>query len=280
MYSVNLNFWSNVVNIRSDNDEIIEMITYIYKNYVCDSKKSILYFEIEEKKECLKILTNDYIDSVKYSYDEEHYKSWDSADAFLPPFNISPLKGKFLVFHGCAVEKDGVSYLFMGPSMSGKTTLLLELLNRGYRAIADDLVIIENGVMIPYKKPVGFRNIVGCNFPNINETVNKMKYIPRFKSSINIETALVHLEDIFEDPFCPEKRGIDYIFLLNTDKDEKDFLHIQKCYNIARGQICNTGMNDDMIQDAVFSIFERAKEIQIIESLDIRTIEMVGIKNE
>ncbi len=46
--------------------------------------------------------------------------------------------------------------LFLVPSRSGKTTLIMELLEYGHRLISDDLLVIDNetGEILPFKKPI------------------------------------------------------------------------------------------------------------------------------
>ena len=50
-----------------------------------------------------------------------------------------------LVWHGAAVAKDGRAVLLSGVSGSGKSTTTLNLLQLGYRFIADDVVLLRAG---------------------------------------------------------------------------------------------------------------------------------------
>ncbi len=49
----------------------------------------------------------------------------------------------FLPLHGCAVEVNGGSAVFLGPSGSGKSALAGALRQRGYRVMADDVCVIS-----------------------------------------------------------------------------------------------------------------------------------------
>lgn len=48
--------------------------------------------------------------------------------------------------HGSCAARDGAGVLLIGPSGSGKSDLLLRLLDRGYMLVADDRVDIVDGV--------------------------------------------------------------------------------------------------------------------------------------
>ena len=45
--------------------------------------------------------------------------------------------------HGCAVERDGRAVAVLGASGSGKSTAALALLDRGWRAVTDDLLALD-----------------------------------------------------------------------------------------------------------------------------------------
>lgn len=65
----------------------------------------------------------------------------------------------FLVLHAAAVERDGRAFLVAGPSGTGKTTLALGLLERGWRLLSDDFAPLERGTGLvhPLPKPLGIR---------------------------------------------------------------------------------------------------------------------------
>lgn len=48
--------------------------------------------------------------------------------------------------HGSCVSRNGDAVLFIGPSGSGKSDLVLRLLSRGFELVADDQVDIRNGI--------------------------------------------------------------------------------------------------------------------------------------
>jgi len=56
---------------------------------------------------------------------------------------VSPGRGPGLTIHGALVEVAGVGVLLLGPSGVGKSECALELVSRGHRLVADDVVDFE-----------------------------------------------------------------------------------------------------------------------------------------
>ncbi len=65
-----------------------------------------------------------------------------------------------LDLHAAVVTKGDEAILLAGPSKSGKTTLTLSFLERGWAHMSDDLAPIdrESGFLIPFPKPVSVRS--------------------------------------------------------------------------------------------------------------------------
>lgn len=61
--------------------------------------------------------------------------------------------------HGAAVQRDGVFLVLSGPARAGKTTLLLELLDRDWLLVTDDLVPLDLDTLVarPFPKPLSVR---------------------------------------------------------------------------------------------------------------------------
>lgn len=67
--------------------------------------------------------------------------------------------GPIVPVHGAAVEKDGTFLVLAGPPKAGKTTLVLELLDRGWLLVTDDLVPLDPETLTarPFQKPLSVR---------------------------------------------------------------------------------------------------------------------------
>lgn len=69
--------------------------------------------------------------------------------------------GSIVPLHGAAVERDGTVLVLSGPARAGKTTLLLALLEDGWRYVTDDLVPIDPDETLsaaPFPKPLSIRD--------------------------------------------------------------------------------------------------------------------------
>jgi hypothetical protein len=62
--------------------------------------------------------------------------------------------------HASVVERGGFYLALSGPAKAGKTTLVIEMLPRGWRLVSDDLAPIDprTGVALPFPKPLQVRD--------------------------------------------------------------------------------------------------------------------------
>lgn len=61
------------------------------------------------------------------------------------------------VLHGGAFTVDGAAWLVLGASEAGKSTLLAELAGAGYEVLADDMLVIEDGLVFAGPRCVDLR---------------------------------------------------------------------------------------------------------------------------
>lgn len=78
----------------------------------------------------------------------------------LPDLIITPLiwlklseKGCAIV-HGSGVVKDGKAFIFAGRGAAGKTTIALNLVERGFRLLGDHFVVLNNGSVLSFLSPL------------------------------------------------------------------------------------------------------------------------------
>lgn len=65
-----------------------------------------------------------------------------------------------LALHGAAIEWGNMAYLFLAPTMSGKTTLTSFLVNQGFGYLTDDCILLDqnNFLVHPFSTPIQLRN--------------------------------------------------------------------------------------------------------------------------
>jgi hypothetical protein len=70
------------------------------------------------------------------------------------------LSPEIVPLHASVVERDGSYLVLSGPSEAGKTTLMLELLARGWRYVSDDMAPIDRTTSLarPLRKPLSVRD--------------------------------------------------------------------------------------------------------------------------
>ncbi|PZF02823.1 hypothetical protein DEJ01_09865 [Curtobacterium sp. MCLR17_040] len=79
----------------------------------------------------------------------------------LPPFTVEPLSGTVTTVHAAAATPPhqlNSAALIHGPSTSGKSSLLIALMRRGWGFLSDDTVPIDAaGRALPFTRPIGIR---------------------------------------------------------------------------------------------------------------------------
>ena len=64
-------------------------------------------------------------------------------------------------FHGSCAARAGHGVLILGASGAGKSDLVLRLLSRGFILVADDQVVVENGLASPHPALAGLLEVRG-----------------------------------------------------------------------------------------------------------------------
>lgn len=94
-----------------------------------------------------------------------------------------------IILHGAALETPKGAICFIGKSREGKSTITMCLLqeNKQYRYITDDIIVLINGQIIPFPKPIFIRDFdtwlnlkdVAAKGKFINEGVERYWYLPQ-----------------------------------------------------------------------------------------------------
>lgn len=275
MHNTNLNFFGTEMVVFSDNEILIDRINFIFRYFLSDCTSPQIFFKVSTRKKTIgnPLLLDDGLLTnrtavISYSYDNKKYYSWDYNDTFLPPLQIYPLAGRFLVLHGCAIMIKGRTIVFVSPSFGGKTTMVYYALKQGASCITDDLVFIENGNVIPYKKPVGIRetNHVAITDFNVRKDVHPLTLI----NPQGLATHLVHLDDLFNVPYVEDPSSIDWFVIPDKNKTGKprklDMFEVTRHLSAS---ICNSGLDDRALLESLFFATSSAKGAFFLPTGDI-----------
>ena len=207
MYESVFNFFGYIISINVNKKYINNQIRYIYKHYLIekvDEKKIDYYFRIVINSDT-HFLVSDLLTSKKvivlHGKSKEDLKTWDSKHTFLPPITSDYFENKFSFFHGCAIRYFDITYGIFGQSRSGKTSLAIDLMDKGAKLISDDLIIIDNKTskVYPFKKPLGIRNTSSFFYQDKIKRAKRKQpedFPTFFIKKLNLKTELIHAEDV------------------------------------------------------------------------------------
>jgi hypothetical protein len=167
LYKCYFNFFNIGLALFSDKEDTFAAFKEVYKNFVCPSlPETYLTF---------------YIMTQSKFYDGPCLIQHSGCVFFLPKKRIVSglaeqiiftrliaLIENYLLIHAAVVSKEGNGYIIIAPSGFGKTTLVLELLSRGYKFLSDEFCLIKmsNFYIDPFPRRLGvkanspFRNLI------------------------------------------------------------------------------------------------------------------------
>ena len=255
--------------------KVCDNLKFIYRNYItdCNDKPSI-YFRIDGSAE--EILTNRNIIHIFYSFDGKKYKNWTYRDTIFPPLLIEPLKGRYLVLHGCCVSKNDQAIAFLGKSMTGKTKIMLHLLEQGYKMLSDDLIFFFFFNLVhAYKKPMGFRTLIANEHPQIYRKILELNSKIAFHSFLKFTTYLIHAEDLFEDIYDENYTKISKVIILSNGVSDEitNIKTLNSIYDL-KGLCCNSGIES---QELIMRLIDFIDKTEIIKCTPEKALDNVEI---
>jgi HPr kinase/phosphorylase len=101
--------------------------------------------------------------------------------------------------HGTAVLIDNLGVLICGESGSGKTDLALELISRGHKFIADDVVVIKKTddnqlLMTADTNNINFAHLRGVGFIDVSKCFTKNSTVINYQSNLSLIIRLTNSE--------------------------------------------------------------------------------------
>ncbi|PEW83778.1 hypothetical protein CN445_24395 [Bacillus cereus] len=227
----NFNFFGNVINVESNDSYLLNQLTYIYREYLDYQTTSSDYYIKIDNRSPHNMMVNEMLSDdrlvILHGSDEDSLCKWVDEATFLPPITVPYFRKKYSFFHGCAIRVNNKTVALFGPSRSGKTTLMMKLMEEGYPLISDDLLVIDNntGEIIPFKKPIGLRNTTKeYHEEKFKKIIDKLPTeIPTFHiENIGLTTELIHINDVPGWRYYENVSKIDSIFFVDKHTEPVD----------------------------------------------------------
>lgn len=267
----NFNFFGNVINVESNDSYLLNQLTYIYREYLDYQTTSPDYYIKIDNRSSHNMMVSEMLSDdrlvILHGSDEGSLSKWVDEATFLPPITVPYFRKKYSFFHGCAIRVNNKTVALFGPSRSGKTTLMMKLMEEGYLLISDDLLVIDNntGEIIPFKKPIGLRNTTKeYHEGKFKKIIDKLPVeIPTFHiGNIGLTTELIHINDVPGWGYYENVSKIDSIFLVDKHTEPVD--NPYDFFKLISNQACLA----DNPFDTVLKIFKNLNTTSM--RLDIR----------
>jgi hypothetical protein len=275
--SVTLDFFGTRVRYRASDPETIARIAYIFQRFADDrAGEPDLEFALcaDGASPFVRAILEPGCDAYAFHRvpGGDRWTPWTHQDTPFPPLQLAPLKGRFLVVHGCAVADGDRGVAFVAPSMAGKTTLLIELCRRGLAAVSDDLLFIDpgSGKMALYRKPVGFRQGTLALFPELARQDILDRALCFEALGASPKTWLVHLDELLpgcyhDRPWVPIRA---LVLLDRNDNDTGSALSPTQALLRILPQAISSGMTPTETMSAVAALAQ-GRPIHVIDSSDL-----------
>jgi|ERR1039457_1446163 hypothetical protein len=135
------------------------------------------------------------------------FSSWSGAPSFLPPFASARFLRRYAVIHGSVVSSaSGFTVMILGSNYSGKTSICLELMRRGWQPISDSCVVLDFGdpmgvCLRRYETPIGLRRDTLARWRDRLAAVDTRTQISQATGTV----VLAHARDLFPELEAPDK---------------------------------------------------------------------------
>jgi hypothetical protein len=139
-YSQQFQFLNTGLSLYSDNTAFIEIFSSIYQNFIQPSQplNNILCYILKDGTEKSPLAV---VDGIVYQlFAKELFFS--HAHMIVVQHVIDAIDDHLLI-HSGVVAKNGKGFIISGPSTFGKTTLMLELVARGYKFYSDEFCALR-----------------------------------------------------------------------------------------------------------------------------------------
>ena len=223
-------------SITTNSDSLIHLLYLKYGNYLSNHFHiADLDISVIEKKQSFTI-------STKY-YSCDTLQPLNEIDRYI--FDHTTYDSSFLALHGAAVEYEGVAYLFLAPTTSGKTTLTSYLTNLGFGYLTDDCILLnkQSFHIHPFTTPIHLRK---GGLTVLNRLGIELKEVQHLKEHENTERFVYSPKKCITTPI-PLKT----IFFIKRTENEnclKEINTIERITSLLKAPITNYELTSDYLR--------------------------------
>jgi hypothetical protein len=136
--------------VAENTPEVMEIISMAYGQFLSKARTYSWDIKVSKKKDCFQIRDETF---SEYRV-EEPEQAWLALDQMLRAKFIHQEKGRKFLFHTGVVARAGEgAVLLMGPSGSGKSSVVSALVAQGWRFLSDELVqVTEEGRAVSFPR--------------------------------------------------------------------------------------------------------------------------------
>ncbi|MGG5170898.1 hypothetical protein ACQR35_01805 [Pseudarthrobacter sp. J1738] len=193
-HHLDLEFWGVLVSARCESAATAEHLRHYFRDYEVDAGVPA-DLDIIFTGEGLPF-SSETQSFIRYAGEPGWREIGAAEPTVLPPLGHPRLRNAFRTVHASAAvppQMHKKALLLTGISTAGKSTILLELLRRGWGFIADDTVLVsENNTLCPFTRPIGIRQATADRSPWLTKYLDKS---PAFETPTGI-TRMVHAKDL------------------------------------------------------------------------------------
>lgn len=238
-FRVQLCFFGSVCEYWTEDAHAVKRLWFIFRSFLVKKPQTpdLAFWLIAREGTTFlrEIVSPSRKFSIRYRHGvEQNIHEWQFPDTPFPPLRVPPLRARFLVLHGCAlVTPSGKTVVIPAPSLTGKTTLLVECIRRGFKAIADDVLFIDRHTLRIYRypKPVSIRsNCLGL-VPEVADAIKQRRppSLVFLESEPASKTWFLHLDDLYHGCFTREEsHSVDFVVLLDRTKPSGKLVRIPR----------------------------------------------------
>lgn len=136
--------------VSENTPEVLEIISRAYGEFLSKARTYSWDIRVSKQKDCFRIQDETY---SEYRV-EEPEQAWLALDQMLRAKFIHQEKGRKFLFHTGVVARAGKgAVMLMGPSGSGKSSVVSALVAQGWRFLSDELVqVTEQGRAVAFPR--------------------------------------------------------------------------------------------------------------------------------